>query len=115
MNSRPSDIAGDPYEAPSGVCHTHPLQAYPGVKSGSFQAPDHEYPSHLLLIVTVKDSQGLTTDRTIELDPKTVTLGFGSSPAGFPVTVAGRPGVTSQTFIVGSTFTISAPATSSLP
>jgi glucose/arabinose dehydrogenase/PKD repeat protein len=94
---------------PSGVCHTHPLQAYPGVKSGSFQAPDHEYPSHLLLTVTVKDSQNLAADRTIELDPKTVTLGFGSSPAGLPVTVAGRPGVTSQTFIVGSTFTISAP------
>ena len=95
---------------PSGVCHTHPLQSYPGVTSGSFQTPDHEYPSHLLLTVTVKDSQNLATQRTVQLDPKTVTLVFGSSPAGLPVSVAGRSGVTSQTFIVGSTFTISAPA-----
>ncbi len=60
--------------------------------------------------MTVKDSQNLATQRTVQLDPKTVTLGFGSSPAGLPVSVAGRSGVTSQTFIVGSTFTISAPA-----
>ncbi|MFN2385169.1 MAG: PQQ-dependent sugar dehydrogenase, partial [Thermoanaerobaculia bacterium] len=34
---------------PGGVCHVHLLQDFPGVASGSFAAPDHEYPSHLEL------------------------------------------------------------------
>ena len=34
-------------------CHTHPLQDFVGVASGSFVAPDHEYPSHLELRLTV--------------------------------------------------------------
>ena len=59
-----------------------PPQHLPGVSSGSFQAPDHEYPSHLLLTVTVTDSGGLTDSRTVQLNPKTVTLTFASSPAG---------------------------------
>ena len=33
----------------ANVCHTHAIQDYAGVASGSFVAPDHEYPSHLLL------------------------------------------------------------------
>ncbi len=30
-------------------CHTHDIQQFVGVASGSFTAPDHEYPSHLEL------------------------------------------------------------------
>ena len=45
---------------PSGVCHTHPFDQQSGVASGSFTAPPHEYPSHLLVTVTVTDSGGLT-------------------------------------------------------
>ena len=30
-------------------CHSHPLQDFVGVASGSFTAPDHEYPSSLEL------------------------------------------------------------------
>ena len=30
-------------------CHTHDIQQFVGVASGSFPAPDHEYPSHLEL------------------------------------------------------------------
>ena len=33
-------------------CHTHPVTSYPGVASGSFDAPDHEYPSFLDLRLT---------------------------------------------------------------
>ena len=44
------------------VCHTHAIQDYVGVASGSFVAPDHEYPSHLLLSVTARDAAGLTVD-----------------------------------------------------
>jgi glucose/arabinose dehydrogenase/PKD repeat protein len=96
---------------PSGVCHTHPLRTLVGVRTGSFQAPDHEYPSHLLLTVIAKDSGGLTAEKTVQLDPKAVTLSFDSSPAGLPVSVGGKIGITQQTFIVGSTFNVSAPTT----
>ena len=60
--------------APSDVCHTHTSAPSRGSRPGSFQAPDHEYPSHLLLTVTVTDSGGLTDTRTVQLDPKTVAL-----------------------------------------
>ena len=43
------------------TCHTHPLQTYPGVSSGSFRAPDHEYPSYLNLTLTATDSSGLSS------------------------------------------------------
>ena len=59
---------------PGGVCHTHNLSTFAGVASGSFQAPDHEYPSHLLLTVTVTDSGGLTDSQTVQLNPKTRRL-----------------------------------------
>ena len=45
----------------ASVCHTHAIQDYVGVASGSFVAPDHEYPSHLELSVTATDTAGLTT------------------------------------------------------
>ena len=41
-------------------CHSHPLQSFPGVASGSFTAPDHDYPSYLELRLTATDSGGLT-------------------------------------------------------
>ena len=98
---------------PGGVCHTHSLQTYSGVKSGSFSAPDHEYPSHLLLTVTVADSGGLTDTRTIQLDPKTVALSFASTPSGATVTLNGADHVTpyTETFIQGSQFNVTAAET----
>jgi PKD repeat protein len=100
---------------PGGVCHTHSLQTYSGVKSGSFSAPDHEYPSHLLLTVKATDSGGLTDTRTIQLDPKTVALTFASTPAGATVTLNGADHVTpyTETFIQGSQFNLTAAETMS--
>ena len=54
-------------------CHTHQIQTFDGVASGSFTAPDHEYPSYLELTLTATDSQGLTDSKTVQLDPETVT------------------------------------------
>ena len=34
------------------TCHAYPLQTLPGLGSGFFTAPDHEYPSHLELKLT---------------------------------------------------------------
>ena len=41
-------------------CHAHPSQTFTGVASGSFAAPDHEYPSYLELRLTATDAGGLT-------------------------------------------------------
>jgi glucose/arabinose dehydrogenase len=91
-------------------CHTHPLQDFREVASGSFTAPDHEYPSHLELRLTATDSGGLTDTRTVRLDPKTVTLTFSSTPGGLRLTVNGTAAVATftRTVIQGSSNTISA-------
>jgi hypothetical protein len=39
-------------------CHTHLIQTINGVSSGSFTAPDHEYPCWLELQLTATDSAG---------------------------------------------------------
>jgi PKD repeat protein len=92
-------------------CHTHNLQSWPGVASGSFNAPDHEYPSYLLLTLTAKDSTGLTGSATLRLDPKTVVLTFTSDPNRLQLTVGSFTGTTTftRTVIVGSKPEIIAP------
>src|SRR5262249_17656795 len=45
-------------------CHTHPVQDFIGVASGSFAAPDHDYPSYLELRLTATDSGGLTDTKS---------------------------------------------------
>ncbi len=97
---------------PSGNCHTHSHQSYAGVSSGSFTAPDHEYPSHLLVTVTVTDSQGLTASRTVQVNPQSVTLGFASNPPGAALTVDSEAlfAPASRDFIVGHSMNLIAPA-----
>jgi PKD repeat protein len=97
------------FHCPSN-CHTHQLQAYVGVSSGSFTAPDHEYPSYLELSLTAKDSGGLTNTKVLRLDPKTVALTFQSTPGGLQLTVNGTQAKSSfsRTVIIGSTNTVSA-------
>ena len=92
------------------TCHTHPLQSFTGVAQGSFDAPDHEYPSYLELKLTATDSEGLTGTRSVRLDPKTVALSFKTSPVGLKLAVNGSVAKApfSRTVIVGSNNTISA-------
>jgi glucose/arabinose dehydrogenase len=68
-------------------CHTHTIQTFSG-PSGSFAAPDHEYPAFLELQLTVTDSGGLTDTESVRLDPETVQVRFESVPAGLQI-VAG--------------------------
>lgn len=93
-------------------CHTHPIQSWPGVASGSFTTPDHEHPSHLELRLTATDSGGLQATRSVRLDPRTVTLTFQTTPGGLSLTVGSAMSKASftRTVIVGSTNTISAPS-----
>ncbi|MFK3984941.1 PQQ-dependent sugar dehydrogenase [Micromonospora sp. NPDC050397] len=92
-------------------CHTHPVQSLDGVASGSFVAPDHEYPSYLELTLTATDSGGLTSSTTKRLDPRTVNLNLASSPSGLRLNLNGADVTTPATrqVIVGSTNTVSAP------
>ena len=78
--------------------------------SGSFAAPDHEYPSYLELKLTATDSQGLSATVIRRIDPKTVTLTFQSSPTGLQVAVGSAVGTTpfTQTVIQGSANSVSA-------
>jgi uncharacterized repeat protein (TIGR01451 family) len=103
------------HHCPSG-CHQHPLQSWSGVASGSFTAPDHEYPSHLELRLTATDAGGLTNTKTLQLDPNTVVLSFASSPSGLQLVVGGSSSTTpfTRTVIVGSNNSISAPSPQTL-
>jgi glucose/arabinose dehydrogenase len=94
-------------------CHSHALQTFTGVSSGSFVAPDHEYPSNLLLRLTVTDSGGLTSVKEVRLSPLTYLLTFRTSdPTGLFVTFNGASTKTqySRTVIRGSRNSISAPS-----
>jgi hypothetical protein len=94
------------------TCHEHPLQTFSGTAAGSFVAPDHEYPSHLVLRLTATDPGGLSTTTSVQLDPQTVELTFGSSPAGLSLAVGStsQPTPFTRTAILGSTLSVSAPS-----
>ena len=91
-------------------CHEHTIQTFNGVSSGSFVAPDHEYPSYLELRLTATDSGGLSNTKTVRLDPRTVNLTFSTVPGGLQLTVNSSMATApfTRTVIVGSANTISA-------
>ena len=64
------------------ACHTHQATAFEGVASGSFNAPDHEYPMYLELVLTATDAGGLSASRSLELQPATAQVVLQSNPAG---------------------------------
>ncbi len=91
-------------------CHSHTLQTWTGVASGSFSAPDHDYPSYLELKLSATDSAGASATTTLRLDPQTVVLSFASSPSGLQLVVDGISAATpfTKAVIVGSTNSLSA-------
>ncbi|PZG45515.1 sugar dehydrogenase [Spongiactinospora gelatinilytica] len=94
-----------------GTCHEHQITTFTGER-GTFQAPDHEYPSHLELRLTVRDAQGLTDTESVLLQPKTVDLTFRTAPAGLRLGFNGAeiPAPFTRTVIVGSSNSVSAPS-----
>ena len=92
-------------------CHTHDVQTIGGVATGSFSAPDHEYPSWLELVLTATDSGGLTGTTSVRLDPKTVTLSFATAPTGLQLSVGSTTSTApfTRTVIQNSRNTITAP------
>ena len=92
-------------------CHQHAVQGFENVASGSFAAPDHEYPSTLDLSVTATDAQGLTAGDTVRISPETVRLTVASTPPGLELAIndASGPAPLSRTVIRGSRNTVGAP------
>jgi glucose/arabinose dehydrogenase/PKD repeat protein len=105
------------------TCHEHVWETFSGVASGTFTAPDHEYPSYLELRLTATDSgitgtdSGKLTDtESVRLDPRAVELRFLSNQAGLKLMVGGSVSTTpfSRTVIVGSKNSVSAPSPQTL-
>ena len=75
-----AQLDADPPPLPVDLPHSSAGQIFIGVAGGSFAAPDHEYPSHLELRLTVDRPRGLTGVKSILLYPQTVNLSFASNP-----------------------------------
>ena len=91
-------------------CHSHPLRTWRGDDPNLFfDAPDHEYPSHLELRLTATDAGGLSDTKTLRLDPRTVVLNFQSAPSGLELTIGSSTSTTpfAREVIEGSNNTIS--------
>jgi glucose/arabinose dehydrogenase len=95
------------------ACHEHLVQTFEGVASGSFPAPDHEYPSYLQLRLTATDSHGVATTVFRDLQPQTVVLSFQTVPATSPglnlgLNLENPAAPFTRTVIKGSTNSLSA-------
>jgi glucose/arabinose dehydrogenase len=93
-------------------CHTHPLTSFTDTASGSFAAPDHEYPSYLELRLTATDAGGLQATTSVNLDPETRTITLKSRKWDLDLTLNAitRRAPFTATVIRGSQNTISAPS-----
>jgi glucose/arabinose dehydrogenase len=96
-------------------CHTHVVQSFTGA-SGSFVAPDHEYPSYLELQLTATDGFGLTRTVTRRLDPRTVPITVQSDPAGVDLTLGTETAAAPYTLdvIQGSHLALTAPSSATV-
>lgn len=94
-------------------CHQHQLTSFPGVASGSFPAPDHEYPAYLELRLTATDQTGAVTTASKRLDPRVSTLTIETNPSGLTASVSGKSGPAPFTLqgIQGSRLSLSAAQT----
>ncbi|MDQ3122664.1 MAG: Ig-like domain-containing protein, partial [Actinomycetota bacterium] len=92
-------------------CHSHSVQTWNGVASGSFNDPDHEYPSHLELRLTATDAGGAIGSTSVELQPETIDLTFQTAPSGLELVVGSNTltAPSTRTVIAGATISVSAP------
>lgn len=95
-------------------CHSHPLEHFAGAETAEVTAPDHEYPSHLLVRLTATDNRGLSPppiERPIH--PRSVDMRMESEPPGAKLTIgeATREAPFEWTLLAGGAATVSAPET----
>jgi len=93
-------------------CHQHLVETIAGVSSGSFEAPDHEYPSHLELRLTAQDSGGLNATASRTVQPRTVDLTYAANPSGLEIIAGSEREATpfARRVIVGSAIGLNAPS-----
>jgi glucose/arabinose dehydrogenase len=97
--------------------HSHPfLPATSGVTNGAFTIPDRgEISANVFyrITLTVRDSSGLTTTRTLDLQPRTSIVRIESNPNSLQLTLDGTPITTPYSFtgVEGIVRTLGAPAT----
>jgi len=98
------------------ACHEHPLRIFPGAETGTLIAPDHDYPSYIRLALTATDPRGLAATKTVQLQPRAVSLDVRSDPPGVALTAGTLTG--SQpldlTAIEGANITLAAPASAQI-
>jgi glucose/arabinose dehydrogenase len=94
-------------------CHTHVLETFSGVKNGTFTAPDHGYPSDIVVQLTATDSRGLSMTTEVVIFPQTVDLRFDTVPSGLQLDVNPDTATApfTKTVVKGSVNTLTAPAT----
>jgi PKD repeat protein len=97
-------------------CHTHSMAMFFGVASGTFVAPDHEYPSRLEFILTATDAGGLSSTSSIIIDPVPVNVSLSSVPTGLNLTIGAetRAAPFTRTVTVGSNNQVTAPSPQTL-
>jgi glucose/arabinose dehydrogenase len=103
-------------------CHGHSIRTWSGVDAGSFSAPDHGYPSRLVLTLTGMDfgidgGQGVLSDSVdLEILPATVLIDVDSSPSGLQFSLGEVNGTTPATVevIVNTQVTLSTPSPQTL-
>ncbi len=81
--------------------HVHPFLNNLG-KSGSFTIPQTGEPSadtYYEIIVTATDTFGLTTTKSITINPQKTTINIDSAPNGLQVIIDGQPQTTPQTIL----------------
>lgn len=96
------------------ACHEHIVQSFTGT-SGTFTAPDHEYPSSLVLQLIAIDSTGTSSAPvSVTIQPKTVNLTINSNPAGVTLSAGSQTATApfTHTAIVGSAVAVIAPSSS---
>lgn len=99
--------------------HTHPhVPPTTGVTSGSFAIADRGETSANVfyrVILTVRDSAGLTHTSSVDVVPRTSVMTFATNPAGLQLTLDGQPLATSSvTGVEGIIRTLGAPSPQTL-
>ena len=96
--------------------HVHPGGSFSGVASGSFTIPSsgHDFSGNTFyeIVLTARDSSGLTASTSTIISPQKVNLSFTSVPSGMQLTLDGVPFVTPfvRDALVNFRYAINAPS-----
>jgi MYXO-CTERM domain-containing protein len=86
------------------------VQSWNGIAGASFTAPDHEFPSHIELVLVATDASGIRRSTSVRLDPETVFVTLQSQPPGLDLAlgVDGQPAPFGREMIFGGSTSLGA-------